>query len=158
MRRDRREARLRLDLKLLEKLARESSLISFEAAGDPPERYIVRYRCKGLGSAHPGDVVSDHKVEITLGAQYPSRPPLLVWKTRIFHPNIVPPYVCVLGEAWKAKKTLDELVVQLGEMIQYKNYNVHDPLDEAAANWASQNPRPFPVDNRPLRDRVRDVP
>jgi ubiquitin-protein ligase len=150
MKRERREARLKLDLKRMEKLAQESSLISFEAKGDPPEQYSIYYRCTGLRS--PGVPQNNHAVVISLGAQYPVRPPAIVWQTPIFHPNIKPPYACVLGEAWKARKFLDELVLQLGEMIQYKSYNVHDPLDPEAAAWARDNPRPFPVDDRELRD------
>ncbi len=49
---------------------------------------------------------------------------------------------------------LDELVLQLGEMIQYKNYNVDDPLDPEATEWTKGNPREFPIDNRELRDRI----
>lgn len=153
MKKERREARLKLDLERMQKLVRESSLISFDVRGNLPEQYMVRYRCTGLGSKQ-GDEINEHRVHITLGIDYPERPPTILWQTPIFHPNIKPPYVCILGEAWKPKKLLDELVLQMGEMIQYKNYNVHDPLDRDAAEWVRKNPRSFPVDHRELRDRL----
>jgi hypothetical protein len=42
-------------------------------------------------------------------------------------------------------------------MIQYQNYNVNDPLNQEAADWARQNPRRFPVDDRDLLDSRKRV-
>ena len=47
---------------------------------------------------------------------------------------------------------VDEETVTVGQMIQYQNYNIKDPLNHEAAIWASQNPHRFPVDRRGLLD------
>ena len=57
--------------------------------------------------------------------------------------------VCI--GAWWPAKTLDELLLSLGEMIQYKNLDPSDPMNSKAAAWASRNRHLFPIDDRPLK-------
>src|SRR5262245_43004709 len=86
--------RLRTDLRALQELRAESSILEFESrssAGDVPEMYLVRFRGQGVwkppGSTDvaPRDL---HEVAIRLGANYPRMMPELSWKSPIFHPNI----------------------------------------------------------------------
>jgi len=160
--------RLRGDLKLMQDLAARSDLISFTAhsarKGLPPERYVVTYTCRGIvGVTKQGKPKygSRHQVEIYLHAQYPQRWPGMKWLTPIWHPNInhLNGSVCIDAAWWTASRSLDRLVLMIGEMVQYKNF--HDdptkppfPWDPEAARWCrayrKKHPDTFPVDKREL--------
>lgn len=160
--------RLRADLQRMQDLTSQSSLIKFKAVsprkGLPPERYIVTYECRGIISVdrkgHP-KYGRHHQVEIYLHNQYPQRWPGMKWLTPIWHPNInhINGSVCVDAAWWTASRSLDRLVLMIGEMVQYKNF--HDdpakppfPWDPEAARWSreyrTKNPNAFPVDDREL--------
>lgn len=160
--------RLRSDQELIQELNARGSLVSVEAIGAlkgvPPERYIVTYRCKGIAGVdrRKEPIYSNlHKVEIYLHSQYPQRWPGMKWLTPIWHPNInhLNGTVCIDAAWWAASRSLDRLVIMMGEMVQYKNY--HDdptkppfPWDADAARWCreyrTRHPGAFPVDAREL--------
>jgi ubiquitin-protein ligase len=163
-----RTRRLRKDYELIQELDARSDLIQVQAkqekAGMPPERYIITYKCKGLiGIDSKGNpkIGEKHQVEIYLHSQYPQRWPGMKWLTPVWHPNInhVNGSVCIDAAWWSASRSLDRLVIMLGEMVEYKNF--HDdptkapyPWDMEAASWCRQfrktHPRYFPVDKREL--------
>ena len=167
--------RLRADHDLLTDLAARSDVIRFEARperpGLPPERYIVTFLCRGIvGVDHKGGPKygNKHQVEIYLHSQYPQRWPGMRWLTPIWHPNINHHNgsVCIDAAWWTAGRSLDRLVLMLGEMIQYKNF--HDdptrppfPWDPEAARWSrdyrARHPDVFPVDTSELLrpERIR---
>jgi hypothetical protein len=102
-----------------------------------------------------------HQVEIYLHNQYPQRWPGMKWLTPIWHPNInhLNGSVCIDAAWWTASRSLDRLVIMLGEMLQWKNF--HDdptkppfPWDADAARWSREyrktHPNAFPVDTREL--------
>lgn len=151
---DIRENRLRNDYKLVRELVNRSDFIEVLATeSDPPDKYLVRFTCRGVEAIQPnGDPIyrDSHEVVIYLHAEYPLKQPQLKWQTPIFHPNIhVTGAVCI--GAWWPAKTLDELLLTLGEMVQYKNYEPRDPMNSKAAAWALRRKNFFPVDNRPLK-------
>lgn len=151
---DIRETRLRNDYRRILDLVDRSELIHVVATdGDPPERYRIRFTCTGVEklTAAGRPVMRDvHEVNVYLHAEYPLKQPQLKWLTPIFHPNIhVTGAVCI--GAWWPAKTLDELLLTLGEMVQYKNYDPRDPMNSKAATWALQNKKSFPVDRRELK-------
>jgi ubiquitin-protein ligase len=158
--------RLRSDHLALEKLRRESSILEFDiptGAQDPPHEYRIRFFGLGLWRpANTADVLSrdSHEVAIRLGANYPRTMPELAWRTPIFHPNISTSGVVCLGgygTFWAPSLHLDELCVMLWDMIRYTNYDVKSPYNREAAHWAkTQQQYRFPLDQRPLRDRVGD--
>jgi ubiquitin-protein ligase len=160
--------RLWADHQLMQDLASRSNMIDFTAKairpGLPPETYIVTYKCKGIigvdrqGRPKYGD---RHQVEIYLHTQYPQRWPGMKWLTPIWHPNInhLNGTVCIDAAWWTASRSLDRLVIMIGEMVQYKNF--HDdptkppfPWDPEAARWSrayrQDHPDVFPVDQREL--------
>ena len=153
---DIRETRLRNDHKRLRDLVNRSELIHIiRAEGDPPEKYLIRFTCRGVEKIAPGGrpVYREvHEVSIYLHAEYPLKQPQLKWHTPIFHPNIHSSGAVCIGAWWPAK-TLDELLLTLGEMVQYKNLGPKDPMNSKAASWALRNKRNFPVDKRPLKGR-----
>jgi len=160
--------RLRKDYELIQEVSARSDLISVRAKsprrGLPPDRYIVTYKCKGLiGLDRKGNpkIGEKHQVEIYLHSQYPQRWPGMKWLTPIWHPNInhANGSVCIDAAWWSASRSLDRLVIMLGEMVQYKNF--HDdpskapfPWDMEAARWTRKyrktHPKFFPLDNREL--------
>ncbi len=170
--------RLKADYELLQELGARSDLISFKAVGArpgvPPERYIVTFKCKSIidvdrsGNPKYGD---HHQVEIYLHNQYPQRWPGMKWMTPIWHPNInhLNGSVCIDAAWWTASRSLDRLIIMLGEMVQWKNF--HDdptkppfPWDAEAARWSREyrkkHPNAFPVDQRELLrpERVKVKP
>jgi len=149
-----RRRRLENDHEKMKVLREQSGLVYFDAEGEPPEKYTVCFTCKGLVLKNGKPANSEeHAVEIYLPAEYPTKPPQLKWLTPIFHPNILgsehewhPGKVCLGG--WAPSQFLDELCVKLAEMVQYKNYSVHSPLNTEAAVWAKKHERSLPVDER----------
>jgi ubiquitin-protein ligase len=160
--------RLKADLKRMQELAAQSDVIDFkaipQARGMPPEHYVVTYQTKGIvGVDRSGNPKfgNRHQVEIYLHNQYPQRWPGMKWITPIWHPNInhINGTVCVDAAWWTASRSLDRLVLMIGEMVQYKNF--HDdptkppfPWDPEAARWSREyrrkHPRAFPVDTKEL--------
>ena len=160
--------RLRGDYELMQELASRTDLISFVAQSPrpnlPPERYIVTFKCKSIATVdrQGNPQFSDHhQVEIYLHNQYPQRWPGMKWMTPIWHPNInhINGTVCIDAAWWTASRSLDRLVIMLGEMLQYKNF--HDdptkppfPWDPEAARWSREyrktHPNAFPVETREL--------
>jgi len=151
---DIRETRLTNDYRRIQELVNRSEFIHIVSTeGNPPERYVIRFSCRGVEQLTPSNkpvIREDHEVVIYLHAEYPLKQPQLKWKTPIFHPNIHRSGAVCIGAWWPAK-TLDELLLTLGEMIQYKNFDPHDPMNSRAASWALRNKRLFPIDSRPLK-------
>lgn len=124
----------------------------------PPEKYLIKFNCKGLWRREDGQIVEApvHLMEVVFGADYPSKPPTFVWLTPIWHPNLRQPYICLEGRPFAVGWTLDLIVQEVGRLVMYQSYNVNDPLNHEAAEWARQNAARFPVDDRDLLDgRVR---
>ena len=160
--------RLRADYQLMQDLSARTDLISVTAQSPrpnlPPERYIVTFKCKsivGIDQSGNPKFGEHHQVEIYLHNQYPQRWPGMKWLTPIWHPNInhLNGSVCIDAAWWTASRSLDRLVIMLGEMLQWKNF--HDdptkppfPWDADAARWSREyrkiHPNAFPVDTREL--------
>ena len=117
-------------------------------AGIPPEIYRVTYHLKGLYVDAAGNIVerATHLLEINLSLGYPRRAPQCRMLTPVFHPNFDDASVCI-GDFWAASEGLDDLVIRIGRMIAYQEYNVRSPLNGLAAKWAAENSRLLPIDN-----------
>ncbi len=110
----------------------------------PPETYRVTYKLRGL--ALSGDVpvpVEEHVVEIRLPLGYPRDQPYCVAVTPVFHPNVAGHY-CI-ADHWSAAHSLTDVIAEIGDMIQYRNFNTQSPLNAVAAYYAQQHPHLFPV-------------
>lgn len=144
--------RLTLDYEILTRRFAGWPLIQMATNGEqPPEHYRLTYAVKGLYVAPGGDILerSEHIVDINLSLGYPRRAPQCKILTPIFHPNFDQSTVCI-GDFWAASEGLDDLVIRIGRMIAYQEYNVKSPLNGLAARWATDNPHLLPVDGREI--------
>jgi ubiquitin-protein ligase len=144
--------RLKLDYDALRQRFAAWPLIQITGtAGMPPEIYRVTYAIKGLcvnaaGKIHERD---SHLMEINLSLDYPRRAPQCRMLTPVFHPNFDEASVCV-GDFWAASEGLDDLIIRIGRMIAYQEYNTRSPLNGLAARWAAEHPQLLPLDARAI--------
>jgi ubiquitin-protein ligase len=124
----------------------------------PPERYVVTYRVPGLrwDSHEERPIRADlHTAEIYLHAEYPREKPKCVLKTPIWHPNFGN-YICI-GDHWAAGESLVDVIVQIGDMIQYRVYNPQSALNLAAGRWATEHRHLFPIGNLNVLQAEPDI-
>ena len=156
-----RSRRLSADAEAMKALREQSSIMDFQAHGEPPERYLVTFRGRGLfrkSEVDPVETADVHRVEIRLGIDYPRSRPDLQWLTSIYHPNISGVgSVCLGGYStnWAPSLGLAELVEMLWDMARMANYDPKSAYNYAAGRWCeTQTLYDMPVDKRSLRDRV----
>ncbi len=114
----------------------------------PPEKYNVTYFVNGIYLLPDGriETLGRHEVEITLHAEYPRYKPICKITTPIWHPNFRDGQICI-GDIWGAGESLSDIIINIGDMIQYKSWNSYSPLSAEAAQWAMENKHLFPVGN-----------
>ena len=150
--------RLKLDHETLLKRFAGWPLIQVAgSAGMPPEAYRITYRIKGLYVSPTGDILERqvHHLEINLSLGYPRRAPQCRMLAPVFHPNFDDSSVCI-GDFWAASEGLDDLIVRIGRMIAYQEYNTKSPLNGLAAKWAAQHTDLLPVDSRNIAPPAAD--
>ncbi len=159
-----RTRRLNSDHEAMKHLRENSGIIEFQASGDPPERYLVTLKGKGLmrrSESETVDIADVHRVEIRLGIDYPRSRPDLQWLTSIYHPNIsAVGAVCLGGYStnWVPSLGLAELCEMLWDMVRMSNYDPKSAYNYSAGRWCeTQTQYDFPLDKRTLRDKVGQV-
>ncbi|MEQ8842251.1 MAG: hypothetical protein RIB98_14805 [Acidimicrobiales bacterium] len=117
---------------------------------DPPTAYSVGYSVPGVtlapGSSQP-QITNDHRATVRLVSGYPREKPYCISDTIVFHPNFgarAGDEICI-ADFWSSGQTLVDIIVKIGEMIQYKSFNVRSPLNAVAARWVDENPSVVPV-------------
>jgi len=149
--------RLAQDYQLLQQVLKDWPLIQIGGtAGLPPEMYRFTYNLKGLYVSPTGEILERnvHVLEVNLTLGYPRRAPQCRMLTPVFHPNFDDSTVCI-GDFWAASEGLDDLIVRIGRMIAYQEYNTRSPLNGLAAKWAAQNAGLLPVDARSIAPALR---
>lgn len=128
--------------------AGHKNIIVTPAGGNPPEQYNVTYFVNGIYLLPDGriETLARHEVEITLHSEYPRYKPICKIKTPIWHPNFRDGQICI-GDIWGAGESLSDIIINIGDMIQYKSWNSYSPLSADAAQWAMDNKHLFPVGN-----------
>ena len=118
---------------------------------EPPEKYHVTYFVNGIYMQPNGQIarLNRHEVEIMLHSDYPRYKPLCKILTPIWHPNFRDGQICI-GDIWGAGESLCDIIINIGDMIQYKSWNSYSPLSADAAQWAIKNKDMFPVGNADL--------
>jgi ubiquitin-protein ligase len=157
----------------LRRLMADSNLMRTEFAGhpqisveplgwDPPEQYRVTYRLTGvMTDPATGQPVTsgEHRVVLTLPAAYPRDKPYCTTETPVFHPNFgqnAGDEICI-GDYWTPAQSLADIVVKVGEMIQFQEFNVKSPLNALAARWAAENQTIFPIGTVELFQAEPDI-
>lgn len=128
------------------------------AAPQPPDRYRVVYTVPGLHMTAGNAItrVGQHVVDVQLPSGYPRDKPYCVTSAPVFHPNFGN-YVCI-ADFWSPGQALADVIVQIGDMLQYKLYNTRSPLNAVAAKWAVENIASLPLSNielLPLEPEIR---
>jgi ubiquitin-protein ligase len=145
-----RTRRLKLDYDtLIQRFANWPVIQISGTAGMPPEVYRITYQIKGLYVSPTGEIQErdTHQLEVNLSLGYPRRAPQCRMMAPVFHPNFDEGSVCI-GDFWAASEGLDDLIVRIGRMIAYQEYNTKSPLNGLAAKWAAQHPDLLPIDPR----------
>ncbi len=151
--------RLMLDEETLQALLQGWPLIQITGkAGIPPEIYRFTYNLRGLYVSGSGEILErdTHVLEVNLTLGYPRRAPQCRMLTPVFHPNFDESMVCI-GDFWAASEGLDDLIIRIGRMIAYQEYNTKSPLNGLAAKWAAQNSHLLPIDPRPIAPPFSDA-
>lgn len=153
--------RLERELKDLEVLKRDSTILEIKAQGDPPDTYRVIFHGKSLVPADNEDGVAIGDIQecqIKLGREFPRRRPEVEWLTPIVHPNISGGSVCMGNFAanWNPNFTLSMLVEVLWDMARMAIFNPHSAYGrDSRMTWEQMDKKfHFPVDRRPLRDKL----
>jgi ubiquitin-protein ligase len=154
-----RTRRLMLDEEMLQSLLKDWPLIQITGkAGMPPEIYRFTYNLLGLYVSGSGEILerNSHILEVNLTLGYPRRAPQCRMLTPVFHPNFDDSMVCI-GDFWAASEGLDDLIIRVGRMIAYQEYNTKSPLNGLAAKWAAQNAHLLPIDHRPVAPPFKNL-
>lgn len=144
-----RERRLMSDYEQVRKdFAGHKNIIVTPVGNEPPEKYHITYFVNGIYLLPDGRIETQgrHEVEITLHADYPRYKPICKILTPIWHPNFRDGQICI-GDIWGAGESLSDIIINIGDMIQYKSWNSYSPLSADAAQWAMENKHLFPVGN-----------
>ena len=141
--------RLLSDFEQIKKdFAGHKNIIVTPIGDELPEKYHVTYFVNGIYLLPDGriETLGRHEVEITLHADYPRYKPICKILTPIWHPNFRDGQICI-GDIWGAGESLSDIIINIGDMIQYKSWNSYSPLSADAAQWAMENKHLFPVGN-----------
>jgi ubiquitin-protein ligase len=113
----------------------------------PSERYRIVFNLPGLRLDGSNRIcpVYQHVVDLYLPVGYPREKPYATTMQPVFHPNFGA-HIC-LADFWSPAQSLVEVVVQIADMLQYRLYNVHSPLNAVAANWVADNKHQTPISN-----------
>ncbi len=146
---DARIRRIASDYEQIKKdFAGHKNIVVTPIGDEPPQKYHVTYYVNGIYLQPDGriETLGRHEVEIELHSEYPRYKPICKIQTPIWHPNFRDGQICI-GDIWGAGESLTDIIINIGDMIQYKSWNSYSPLSVEAAAWAMDNKHLFPVGN-----------
>lgn len=146
-----RTRRLKRDLEEMKALQAKSSILKFEAAGDAPERYEITFNGKGLNPE--GGIIKTHKLDVSLGMEYPRSIPAVRWQTPIHHPNISGGTPCFGTFLMNPNVRLVDIVEILWDMARLATYNPYGGYGDKDIWQTLRKKHDFPVDKRILRNK-----
>ena len=82
-------------------------------------------------------------VNISLPPNYPREKPYCTTTEPVFHPNFGN-YICI-ADFWSPSQTLVDVIVEIGQLLQYQLFNTRSPLNALAARWVSDNSNRLPI-------------
>lgn len=141
-----RNAALIADLRQIEILTEDNEQVEFDVDRQyAPTEYIFTFKYPSFAEpplrGQAPRVAKTHKAKISLLANYPLEAPYVQWLTPIFHPNIRPRdgAVClgILMDRYLPGLGLARVVNMLVEMIQWRNFDIYNPLNVDAVLFAA---------------------
>ncbi len=135
-----------------------------------PTKYHIHYRIKSIVGIddHQEPIYGGyHVMELTLPPGYPLEPCKIYMLTPTWHPNIKSDgkhkgRICGNVKNFGRSYDLYQLVLRVGEILQYKNYHaVHSPPypeDSQVAHWVTSFAEPNNVVNKGEGIAVDDTP
>lgn len=115
----------------------------------PPQQYQVTYRVPSLrldgASGNTPYIVRQTVVNISLPVGYPREKPHAESLDVVFHPNFGS-WVCI-ADFWSPAQSLADIIVLIGDMLQWRKYNIRSPLNAVAAEWAVAHQAEIPLDS-----------
>ncbi len=157
-----RKDRLLAELEVLRGLKKASTIFDFEPSGEPPDRYTVILRGKGINRDSSGksdvEFVELHKVDLRLPYTFPDRAPDIRWLTPILHPNVsFSGYIDLrdLGLPWDKGMNLDVVCERLWDVARLAYMDMEKASNYSAKSWLEdESTLVLPVDQRPIRDKA----
>lgn len=110
---------------------------------------------------------NEHTLELSITTRYPMEPCSAFMLTDIWHPNVKSKgkfkgRVCVNSKGLGMAYSLDQVVLRIGEILQYKNYLAEFvppyPEDEGAAEWVREFAEPNNIVHKEKSIFTDDVP
>lgn len=114
--------------------------------GNPPEQYEVIYTISGISKTSEEEITEsiDHIIEIAIPFGFPHFPPSCKPKSDIYHPDFDPAAIC-LGDFWEQDRSISELIIHIGKMINGELYSTTNAFNEEAADWYQKHAEKFPL-------------
>lgn len=113
----------------------------------PPDRYQIVYSVPSLRREGAKEVARTEQttVIISLPMGYPREKPHAETADPVFHPNFGS-YICI-ADFWAPGQSLSDIIVSIGDMLQFRKYNIRSPLNAVAAEWANAHAESLPLSN-----------
>lgn len=157
------------------KISEQSDCISWEVKETTgplqiPSVYHVHYHFKsiiGIDAERNPIYGNHHILELTIPSRYPIEPFGIRMVTDLWHPNIkwdgkFKGRVCANAREFGKSYMLSQLVLRVGEILQYKNYLAEFvepfPEDATVAEWVREFAEPRDIVNRKKNIFVDDTP
>ena len=156
-------------------LAQRSDVIDFEIEASTsdlkiPTLYKIHYKLKsiiGINADKAPIFGYHHVMELGFPTRYPIEPCTIYMKTDAWHPNIKSEgkfkgKICGNVRGFGKTLTIDQLVLRIGHILQYKNYLAEFvppyPEDPKVAEWVLNYAEPQSLVNRREGIAIDDTP
>lgn len=145
----RRLTRLKNDYEDIKKTFAKDKNVEIVAIGSAPaEKYRIVYKVPALHRDQDGNPVEVRNtvVDVELPMEYPKIAPVAktVGGDVVFHPNFNESKICLMDN-WHPAAQICDLIREIGDMLQWKKYNIRSPLNAVAAEWSQNNREDLPV-------------
>jgi ubiquitin-protein ligase len=125
--------------------------IDIQGIGPAPyNKYMIVYKVPSLRltSQNVPRIVTQTVVEISLPSVYPKVAPVArtIAGDVVFHPNFNANKIC-LTDDWSPAIKLVDLVLEISDLLQWRKFNVHDPLNAEAVVWSESHMNELPLTN-----------
>ena len=144
-----RQKRLEADYRELKDMYASDPNVEIVAVGPAPsDKYRIIYRVPAFHLDNTGNpiLVKTTVVDIELPMGYPKIAPIAktVAGDIVFHPNFNEGKICLMDN-WFPTAQITDLVREIGDMLQWKKYNIRAPLNAVAAEWSQKNQKLIPI-------------